>query len=219
MEKTVRERIGIINGKESHNMGRVFAISDLHLCHDKEFVWKDRGYSSIEEHNKAIVENWNNVVNSDDIVYVLGDIVMKSLDDEVLFQHGIDLLKSLNGKLIIVRGNHDSEERISLYEQCDNVISANNAALYVKYPEVGGYTFYLSHYPTMVSHEKLKKIKNAVINLYGHTHQKTHFYMIDDKEHPYMYCCCMDAHNNTPVLFDDIIKEILQKKSEWKDEQ
>ena len=46
------------------------------------------------------------------------------------------------------------------------------------------------------------------VNLYGHTHQKEHFY----KEHPYMYCVCLDAHEMKPVLLDDIIEEVKDKR-------
>ena len=166
----------------------------------------------------AIVNNWNETVDLEDTVYVLGDVMFKSATDESMFDAGKELLEKLNGRLIIIRGNHDSEERLRLYEQCKNVSSAGDAALYLKYPEVGGYTFYLSHYPTLVSHEKLKKMKNAVINLYGHTHERGHFYKVADREHPYMYCCCMDAHGCKPVLLDKVIEEILKKRSEWRDD-
>ena len=39
-----------------------------------------------------------------------------------------------------------------------------------------GYTFYLSHYPTITSNlEKSDNLKKHIINLYGHTHQKNNF--------------------------------------------
>lgn len=196
-------------------MGKTLVTSDLHIGHPQKFVCEDRGFACIEEHDDALVKKWNSVVEEDDIVYVLGDVMLKhSLNDDN-FEYGLNILKSLKGKIIIIRGNHDSEQKVRLYEQCDNVISANQAAMYLKYPEIGGYHFYLSHYPTLVAHEKLKRMKTALINLYGHTHQKEHFYKLNDREHPYMYCVCMDAHDCTPVLMDDIIEEIRKKREEW----
>lgn len=65
-----------------------------------------------------------------------------------------------------------------------------------------------------VAHEKLKPVKTALINLYGHTHQKEHFY----NEHPYMYCVCLDAHDMKPVLMEDIIEEIKKKRSAYRDD-
>ena len=61
----------------------------------------------------------------------------------------LNILKQLNGELIIFRGNHDSESKLKKYETCENVIKAGEAACYLKYPAVKGYQFYLSHYPTL----------------------------------------------------------------------
>lgn len=185
-------------------MNKTFATSDLHIGHNREFVWEDRGFSSIEEHDRALVENWNSLISPEDTVYILGDVMLKDTE------YGIPILKSLNGNLHIIRGNHDTEEKIKLYLQCDNVLSVD-AALYVKYPEVGGYTFYLSHYPTLISanHSSVKSMKHAVINLFGHTHQTERFF----EGNPYMYCCGLDAHNMRPVDFDEIIEEVRLLRS------
>lgn len=40
----------------------IFVTSDLHIGHNKEFLYKPRGFSSIEEHDKALIENWNNLI-------------------------------------------------------------------------------------------------------------------------------------------------------------
>ena len=57
-------------------MGNIFLTSDLHFGHNKEFIYKVRGFNSIEEMNEAIIERWNSVVNNDDDVYVLGDLML-----------------------------------------------------------------------------------------------------------------------------------------------
>ena len=53
-------------------MRRIWVTSDLHIGHNKEFVYKERGFQSIEEHDSALLSNWNELVSSDDVVYVLG---------------------------------------------------------------------------------------------------------------------------------------------------
>ncbi len=195
-------------------MSRTWITSDLHIGHDREFVYEYRGFASIEEHDEALVENWNSLVDDEDVVYVLGDVMLRHSPEDVDFGYGMSVLKRLKGKLIIIRGNHDSDARIEKYRTCENVLSAGDAAMYLHYPETGGYHFYLSHYPTLVSHERLKHMRMALINLYGHTHQKEHFY----QEHPYMYCVCLDAHDMKPVLMEDVIEEIKQKRSAWKED-
>lgn len=194
-------------------MSRIWITSDLHIGHNRDFIYHDRGFDSIEEHDETLLRNWNELVASEDTVYILGDVMLKNTLQDAEFSYGLSILKRLNGKLIIIRGNHDSVGKIKRYQECANVVRAGEAAMYLDYPETGGYHFFLTHYPTLVSHKKLKQMKSALINLYGHTHQKEHFY----QEHPYMYCVCMDAHNQSPVLLDDIIEEIKQKKSSYRE--
>lgn len=195
------------------DMSRVWITSDLHIGHNRDFVYEDRGFGSIEEHDEALLANWNELVDEDDTVYILGDVMLKKDLQDINFSYGISVLKKLKGKLIIFRGNHDSDEKIERYMECSNVISAGHAAMYLDYPETGSYHFYLSHYPTLISHEKLKQMKAALINLYGHTHQKERFY----NDHPYMYCVCLDAHDMRPVLLEDIIEEVRKKKWDYRE--
>ena len=45
---------------------KVWLTSDLHLSHDRDFIWEPRGFKSVDEMNKAIVANWNRVVGPAD---------------------------------------------------------------------------------------------------------------------------------------------------------
>lgn len=180
-------------------MGRIFVTADLHIGHNKEFVWKARGYESIEEHDQALVNNWNGTVTPEDVVYILGDVMLYDID------YGISVLKNLNGQLIILQGNHDSGDRIERYLECKNVVKAGDVAMYLRY---GGYHFYLCHYPTIICHDSLKRMKTALIDLYGHTHQTENFY----NGHPYMYHVGLDSHQMTPVDLDNVIIEVKLKK-------
>ncbi len=200
---------GVDNKEEpaAEEEGRIWVTSDLHIGHNREFVYQDRGFADIEEHDRTLVANWNELVHDEDTVYILGDILLKHdlKDDE--FEYGLSILRQLKGSLVILQGNHDSESKLEKYRTCANVAAAGDAALYLNYPNKGYYHFYLSHYPTLVSHEKLKHMKTALINLYGHTHQTEHFY----KDHPYMYCVGLDAHEMKPVLLDEILQEVREK--------
>ena len=76
-------------------MGRIFVTSDTHFGHDRKFLYSPRGFKSIQEHDEAIIQNWNSVVEPDDTVYHLGDVMLG--DNE----HGMECLKRLNGNIII----------------------------------------------------------------------------------------------------------------------
>ena len=62
-------------------MNKIYLTSDLHLGHDREFIWKARGFNSIQQMNETIVETWNRTVDDDDDIYILGDVMLGSPDN------------------------------------------------------------------------------------------------------------------------------------------
>lgn len=173
----------------------IYITSDLHFNHNKDFIYKVRGFDSVYDMNEIIVNNWNSIIDPEDDVYVLGDLMLGNNED------GIKLIKQLKGNIHIILGNHDTDQRIELYNDCYNVVEIVYATL-LKYK---GYTFYLSHYPTLTSNVDDKGLKHRVINLCGHTHTKDKF------EHMSLgtiYHCEVDAHDMKPVNLDTIIKDL-----------
>lgn len=186
----------------------LFYTSDLHFGHNRGFLYEPRGFKTIQEHDAAIIENWNKIVKDNDIVYLLGDTMLN--DNE----NGIKCLDALNGHIFLIRGNHDTNNRLNqIQDNCKNIVTGGHGwdFPYADVQKINGYTFYLSHYPTMTSYiENMAPLKNHIINLHGHTHSKNKFY----QDIPFMYNVALDAHNNTPVSFDEIITDIEVKKDE-----
>lgn len=177
----------------------IYFTSDLHFCHDREFIYKPRGFNTVWEMNNAILKNWNNIIKYDDIVYILGDLMLNDNEE------GVELLKNLNGKKRIILGNHDTNARITLY---DNIYNTEVIG-YADRLDYNGYHFYLSHYPTFIANlDGKRSLKQRMINLFGHTHVKDKFY----QDNPTMYNVALDAHNNTPVSIEQIIEDIKAKR-------
>ena len=78
-----------------------FVIADTHFGHKNVIEYENRPFSSIEEMDNAMINNWNKVVGGDDIVYVLGDFSFYGIDKTS------KILKQLNGVKKLVMGNHD----------------------------------------------------------------------------------------------------------------
>lgn len=183
----------------------MWVTSDTHFGHDREFLYKPRGFTSIEEHDEEIIRRWNEKVKTNDIVYHLGDVMLGDTE------HGIKCLKRLNGHIRVIAGNHDTDNRIDLYDNFPlTKIEYISFAQRIKFK---GYHFFLCHYPTMTANLEKESLKQCTINLYGHTHQKTNFY----QDIPFMYHVGLDSHNCYPVLLDDIIKECKEKVRECKE--
>ena len=177
----------------------IYVTSDLHFCHNKNFLYEPRGFKNIYEMNEEIIKSWNKIITPEDDVYILGDIMLN--DDAV----GLSYLHQLNGKLHIAWGNHDTETRKPQIANSWNVVETDYVFV-IKYHK---YTFYLSHYPTITSNYDVDKpLKSRVINLCGHTHDKNPFC---DWNKGLIYHCELDAHNNKPVSLDDIIEDIKSK--------
>ena len=176
------------------------------VSHDREFIWKARGFNSVDEMNEETIRRFNEVVNPEDTVYILGDIALGGGSQETL-EKAKALIERLNGSLYLIRGNHDTDNRISMYRDCKNVISCGLWATCIKYE---GYHFYLSHFPTLTANLEKESLKQCTCNLYGHTHQTTNFYM----DMPMYYHVGVDSHNCYPVELDNIIEEMKAKVKE-----
>jgi calcineurin-like phosphoesterase family protein len=83
----------------------IFLISDTHFGHGNILNFKDkegnavRPFSSVEEMDETLIENWNKVVKPSDKIYHLGDVSIP--------RKGLDCLARCNGDKILIRGNHD----------------------------------------------------------------------------------------------------------------
>ena len=152
--------------------------------------------------NEYIVKRWNEVIHYDDEVYHLGDIMLGVPEN-------IHYLERLTGHIHIICGNHDTATRIELYKNCWNVEDVQWAT----YRKMGGYHFYMSHFPTITSNLEKESLKQCTLNLFGYTHQKTNFYL----DYPFMYHIGLDSHNNEPVSLDQIIYDMNKKVQECKD--
>ena len=177
---------------------QIWFISDWHFNHDKDFIWKARGYDSVENMNQDQIAKHNSLVAEDDIVYVLGDCIMGDLEA------GIAILKQLNGKKYLAFGNHDTEARIKAYID-NNFFEDIQLGYRIK---KGKYSFILSHYPQLVANGSDKA---KVYSIHGHTHSPNAF---SDVCHAYNVN--IDAHNGYPVSIDDIIKEIKENENNVK---
>ena len=192
-------------------MGRIYLTSDWHFNHNKDFIYEPRGFSNIQEMNETIIKRWNEVIQKDDIVYVLGDCGLGGSGDQALAAIKT-YIEQLNGTIKIIYGNHDTKNRIDMYKTCKNIDSvSSDSYCYATVVHYEGYHFYLSHYPTICSNLDFDKpLKARIINLCGHSHITNPF---GDWDRGIIYHVEIDAHNCYPVSIDQIIEELKAKIS------
>ena len=181
-------------------MANIWFTSDLHFGHDRDFVWKARGFENVEEMNKAIVERFNSKVQPEDTVYILGDLMLG--ENEV----GENYLSQLNGKKTIILGNHDTSKRIKIYEKYAEEIAYAKVIKYKKRQ------IYMSHYPTLTGNLD-DTPGHCVLNFHGHTHQTENF----TGDYIFMYHVGVDSHDCYPVLIDDALEELKENRGKGVD--
>jgi calcineurin-like phosphoesterase family protein len=74
--------------------------ADLHINHKNVIQYQNRPFTSVQDMNDTIITYWNLKVDPDDIVYILGDFA---------FSDSRDILPRLNGKKILLQGDHDKD--------------------------------------------------------------------------------------------------------------
>ena len=176
-------------------MSNIWFTSDYHFNHNKDFIYKERGFENIEDMNEALVQKHNALVHSDDIVYVLGDVIMGDAYE------GAQYIKRLNGHLRIVKGNHDTSNKIKIItNECGNIEWVANALVHnISKIKV----FFLFHYSALCGDNNSK---HKVISIHGHTHSKLIFPSSDSQM--LMYNVAVDAHNSCPISQEEILTDL-----------
>lgn len=176
----------------------IYITSDWHFNHDRDFVYQPRGFSSIDEMNEEIIARYNEIVKPEDDVYVLGDLMLGN--NEI----GLKCIKNLKGNIHVIRGNHDTNTRMDLYNNCYNIVEITEG----KFLNYKDYHFYLSHYPCLTTNgDEHNFLKRRMINLCGHRHTQNAF---EDFDKGLIYHCEVDAHDCYPVSIEEIIKDIKE---------
>lgn len=152
---------------------KIFITSDLHLNHNKEFVWKYRGYESLGDHNDSIIAKINEVCRPCDLLINLGDFCLNTKIDEFY-----DFVRRINPKMIFQTGNHGNPW-IKVYKEF-SYLNYNCLALGVDW--IGKITYWgdylelvwnkqfivCSHFPLLVFNNS----KFGAWHVHGHCHGK-----------------------------------------------
>ena len=85
---------------------RLFAIADLHLSFGLENNKSMEIFKGFENHIERLRQNWNNTVGENDTVVIAGDISW-AISLETATPDFVFIDRELNGKKIIIKGNHD----------------------------------------------------------------------------------------------------------------
>lgn len=184
----------------------IWVTSDLHLGHEGVIKYCKRPFPSLLAMHEALISLWNARVRPEDTVFVLGDLSF------MRFAEFLPIALRLNGKKILVKGNHDH------YSD-----SQYNKAGFAVYHEIkmklAGFDVRMSHYPYALPwHRRLfaypselrfmdrrpPKVPGEFL-LHGHTHTKHR--LVGNRIH-----VGVDAWDFRPVALYELESLMMKKK-------
>lgn len=172
----------------------IYLTSDEHFGHRNIIDYESRPFSDLLEMRNTLIANWNAVVTDTDIVYCLGDFSF--LDKEKT----TNIVKSLNGYKILIRGNHD-RHNIQWFLDC-----GFNEVYPYRMVHYKNLKILLTHRPTSVPME-FQKAPDYDLHIYGHVHSKGN----ENGKYPTFAkngaCVCVERTDYTPINLDLIIEE------------
>lgn len=151
---------------------RKYITSDLHLNHANIIKYCDRPFDNVWQMNKEIIKGWNSVVSEKDMTYVLGDICA--------YSNPFEWLDMLNGRKILICGNHDRFKAMRWLE--------------ILYDGI----------PLLLIHSPVYKPNYDGWIVHGHFHNKTPLVSYDRK----LVNVSVENTGYKPILMDEVIEKI-----------
>jgi calcineurin-like phosphoesterase family protein len=161
----------------------IWFTSDTHFGHNNIIKYCNRPFSSVEEMDAAIIENWNKEVKPTDLIYHLGDFTFYKDPEKIK-----TIFNQLNGQKRIIFGNHDNVQVLG------NLFKGGEF-----YKELRGITklpIILMHFPIESWDRKFHKS----IHIHGHAHGTV------DNTLLRRYDAGVDCWNMRPVHIDTILE-------------
>ena len=209
---------------ESSNL---FVCSDLHKSHNKDFIFKPRGFDRVQDHDSWIVRNWNDIVGPNDNVLFLGDFLVGAGADS--YKVGKEFLFSLNGHITMLFGNHNAFIKQYYKESLESAGYKDNVEVYPLTCPSGKVTFVGNliegnvkyngaNHPYVASHFPMHSwldMSKGRISLSGHEHGNGADWKPEEKTKGKKLDVGLDnakIHLNSPVFSWGEIVKIMSKK-------
>lgn len=180
-----------------------YYIADLHFGHKNCLAFDNREFESVEDHDEALIQRWNNAVGIDDDVWILGDISWHNATKT------IEIFNRLNGTKHLVIGNHD--KKLLRNKDIQSLFVEIVDYKEIQIDETNGIV--LSHYPIPCYNKHFY----GWIHLYGHVHVSFEWNMMKQLQYQFrclygkrsrMYNvgCMVPGMDFTPRTIDEIIE-------------
>lgn len=154
-------------------------IGDLHFGHKTIHKFRTQ-FTSELEHREFIVQQWNSTIKKGgDRIFVLGDAAFTI--------EGLDTFKRMQGRKILIRGNHDllpTNAYLAYFEEVHGIIKYKGT--------------WISHAP--IHPDELR----GKINIHGHVHNNS--IKLNETLDPRYINACPEIIGFAPVTFRSLVE-------------
>lgn len=154
---------------------RTFLTGCTHFGHKNIIKLADRPFKNLTDMDETLISNWNERVGHNDTVYHLGDFAYRGAP-------GREYLAKLNGRIILLQGNHDPKDWGTDYL----VLKANDTKCI------------LFHYPI----EEWDGWYRQTLHFHCHTHEKEFVSALRRGN------VGVDATDYAPILLEEAIERL-----------
>jgi calcineurin-like phosphoesterase family protein len=175
---------------------KTYITSDLHFGHRNiaKFCPKTRGHwdtrNDPDTMDRDMIQMWNQIVNPEDTVYILGDVAFLPA------AKAVQIMRQLNGTKILVEGNHDRKNlNDPVFRRCFKEV---HQYLDITYQ---GTKVVMFHYPIAEFDQQHRGSVHAHGHLHGNPSGLEHYRIRD---------VSFDATGNIVTLMEDFITDALK---------
>lgn len=175
---------------------KTYITSDLHWGHKNIMsfcpVSRARFRNDVDYMNEAMVKEWNDLIEADDLVYILGDVAFLPA------AKATEYMRRLNGRKILVQGNHDRKllqdtDFRDCFDEIHHYLDINYA----------GTKVVMFHYPIA----EWDQMHRGAVHFHGHLHGG-----VSSLEQYRCRDMGIDATGVIAVLMEDAIRDAMQGK-------
>lgn len=177
---------------------RVWFTSDTHFGHEGIIKYCERPFASVSDMDTELIRRWNERVSPEDTIYHMGDFSFCGLI------RTREILAQLNGRKILVQGNHDKH----FFRKDGSLKDLAFEKVYANVKEIlpSGRIVMMSHYqyrgvPDIEGRDFAEKqvIDSGDYLLHGHVHRGW-------KQNGRMINVGVDVWNYKPVSEEELLK-------------
>lgn len=169
----------------------IYYTADQHFGHSNIIRFCDRPFTTVEEMDEVLINNWNETVSDNDIVYILGDLVFRS------DKHATYYIDRLKGMKHLVLGNHDHK----WIKNCNLGKYFESVSYYLEIKD-GEKRLALCHYPML----SWGGAARGALHVYAHIHNKKDGLAFETlKQMDNALNAGVEINNYRPVTLDELI--------------